>query len=381
MRRAPPARSFVLTTARPSVASASVRSDATRLRQAVHVTAERASRRRAPFSDRSPGSPRMRSSPGTNRPVEHRESTGVEGIERHVEAVGALDELAKERRVVSAGVLRGHARGTARPWPAPWPTVRRRHRSRCGRPGSRRASRAMGAWSHSCSLASAGFGSSSRQPCDTTITALRSSRRAPSSDTRSSSAESARCSERRSMSCAATPRYASAGCLTSSPLGPVQYFSGAGSGKQVSSAISSGSRRTSASRCPQVQYFASSASRLSVRRAKVIPLAPMSGVITANRSSSPIRRSSMSTMGRRAACEPSMVVMPVSRKTTNTRRRGSAACSRDSATVFGSRRDSRSVVVCRETRSNCSMVCGTPSSSSSRSARSRSGTGSPLRVG
>ena len=43
MRRAPPARSFVLTTARPSVASASVRSDATRLTETVHVTAQRAS--------------------------------------------------------------------------------------------------------------------------------------------------------------------------------------------------------------------------------------------------------------------------------------------------------------------------------------------------
>ena len=63
------------------------------------------------------------------------------------------------------------------------------------------------------------------------------------------------------------------------------------------------------------------------------------------------------------------------------RRRGSAACARESATVFGSRRNSRSVVVCSDTRSNCAMACGTPSSRTSTSPCCRSATGSPLRVG
>ena len=96
------------------------------------------------------------------------------------------------------------------------------------------------------------------------------------------------------------------------------------------------------SRCPHVQCRASSASRLSVRRANVIPPGFISGVITAKRSSSPIRRSSRSTIGRRAACEPSIVVIAVSRKTTNNRRRGSAACSSASPTVVGSRRAAQS---------------------------------------
>ncbi len=129
---------------------------------------------------------------------------------------------------------------------------------------------------------------------------------------------------------------------------------------------------------PHVVCFVSMSSIVSVRRANVICRGSMSGVITANRSSGPIRRSSMFTSGLRARTAPAKSVCHVSRKITNTRRRGSAACRRPSSALTGSRRSSRAVVVDRATRSNCVTVWGLLSSSSSKSSAVRSVMGSPL---